>query len=68
MVVITEAKKLLPKVNQVMLDQDLNDDIDRKWKPGGRVDRDDVSLAARVAGMYASEKEAMREAMEDAQI
>ena len=60
------GEKLLPKVNQVMLDQDLNDDIDRKWKPGGRVDRDDVSLAARVAGMYASEKEAMREAMEDA--
>ena len=31
------GEKLLPKVNQVMLDQDLNDDIDRKWKPGGRV-------------------------------
>ena len=60
------GEKLLPKVNQVMLDQDLNDDIDRKWRPGGRVDRDDVSLAARVAEMYASEKEAMREAMADA--
>jgi len=60
------GEKLLPKVNQVLLDQDLNDDIDRKWRPGGRVDRDDVTLAARVAGMYASEQEAMREAMADA--
>jgi transcription initiation factor TFIID subunit 1 len=50
---------------QVLLDQDLNDDIDRKWRPGGRVDRDDYTLAERVVKMYESEKLHLKELVED---